>query len=63
LSHQRAQKALWAPLGSPGAVLVDGEVAGAWRASQAGRERLELTEADRVGAVRGASRVMVRLSD
>jgi hypothetical protein len=36
-------KELWAVLGSPGAVLVDGEVAGVWRAKRAGRDRLELT--------------------
>ncbi len=73
-------KVLWAVLGSPGAVLVDGQVAGVWRAKQAGRGRLELTvqpfrlltggeraeldaEAERVGAVRGATRPTVRLSD
>ncbi len=74
------QKVLWAVLCSPGAVLVDGEVAGVWRAKQAGRGRLELTvqpfrpltageraglddEAERVGAVRGATGLTVRMSD
>ena len=73
-------KVLWAVLGSPGAVLVNGEVAGVWRAKQAGRGRLELTvrpfgpftaaeraelddEAERVGGVRGATTVTVRMSD
>lgn len=37
------QKALWRILGSPGALLVDGEVAGVWRARMAGRARLEVT--------------------
>lgn len=30
-------------LGNPGALLVDGEVAGTWRAKQAARGRLDLT--------------------
>ncbi len=39
-SHQRA---LWRVLGPPGAVLVDGEIAGLWRARAGGRGRLEIT--------------------
>ncbi|MGR6321702.1 crosslink repair DNA glycosylase YcaQ family protein [Micromonospora soli] len=39
-AHQRQ---VWRMLGNPGALLVDGEVAGSWRAKQAGRGRLELT--------------------
>lgn len=38
-----AQKELWRILGNPGAVLVDGEIAGSWRAKQAGKSRVELT--------------------
>jgi winged helix DNA-binding protein len=30
-------KAVWRPVGSPGVLLVDGEIAGTWRARQAGR--------------------------
>ncbi|WBB66805.1 crosslink repair DNA glycosylase YcaQ family protein [Micromonospora sp. WMMD812] len=41
-AHQRE---LWRILGSPGALLVDGEVAGTWRARQAGRGRLDVTVA------------------
>lgn len=37
------QQQLWRMLGNPGALLVDGEVAGVWRAKQAGKGRLELT--------------------
>lgn len=37
------QKELWRPLGNPGALLVDGEVAGVWRAKMSGRKRVELT--------------------
>ncbi|MET7878720.1 crosslink repair DNA glycosylase YcaQ family protein [Micromonospora profundi] len=37
------QQQLWRPVGNPGALLVDGEVAGTWRARQAGKGRLELT--------------------
>ncbi|GAA0272784.1 DNA glycosylase AlkZ-like family protein [Cryptosporangium japonicum] len=36
------QKALWRPLGNPGAILVDGEIAGTWRAKLAGK-RLTIT--------------------
>jgi hypothetical protein len=37
------QKEVWRVLGNPGAVLVDGEVAGVWRAKMAGRKRVDLT--------------------
>ena len=38
-----ARKTLWPALGAPGAVLVDGEIAGAWRARAAGKRRLRIT--------------------
>ncbi|MFI5489990.1 DNA glycosylase AlkZ-like family protein [Micromonospora echinaurantiaca] len=37
------QKQLWRILGNPGALLLDGEVAGVWRAKAAGRGALEVT--------------------
>ncbi|RLP89484.1 winged helix DNA-binding domain-containing protein [Micromonospora sp. BL4] len=37
------QRQLWRAIGNPGALLVDGEVVGTWRARQAGKGRLELT--------------------
>lgn len=37
------QKEVWRVLGNPGALLVDGEVAGVWRAKMAGRKRVDLT--------------------
>ncbi|MEV4659815.1 crosslink repair DNA glycosylase YcaQ family protein [Micromonospora sp. NPDC049301] len=37
------QRQLWRAIGNPGALLVDGEVAGTWRARQVGKGRLELT--------------------
>ena len=37
------QKEVWRILGNPGALLVDGEIAGVWRARMAGRKRLDLT--------------------
>jgi hypothetical protein len=77
LVPQRArQKEVWRILGNPGALLVDGEVAGTWRPKKSGA-RLELTltpfervpvrvrraveaEAARVAEVRGATTVSVR---
>ncbi|MGN9812692.1 DNA glycosylase AlkZ-like family protein [Micromonospora sp. BQ11] len=44
LVPEKAQRSqLWRMIGSPGAVLVDGDVAGTWRAKQAGRGVLDLT--------------------
>ncbi|MEV6299138.1 crosslink repair DNA glycosylase YcaQ family protein [Actinoplanes sp. NPDC051861] len=37
------QKEVWRTLGNPGILLVDGEVAGVWRARMAGRKRVDLT--------------------
>ncbi|PZF88665.1 DNA glycosylase AlkZ-like family protein [Micromonospora deserti] len=46
LVPEKARQAqLWRILGNPGALLVDGDVAGTWRAKQAGRGALELTVA------------------
>lgn len=42
---RKHQSVLWKPLGNPGAVLVDGEVLGAWRARAAGKNRLEVSVA------------------
>ena len=37
------QKEVWRVLGNPGALLLDGEIAGVWRAKMAGKKRVELT--------------------
>ncbi|GIF19563.1 hypothetical protein BJ973_006608 [Actinoplanes tereljensis] len=37
------QKEVWRTLGNPGALLVDGEIAGVWRAKLSGRKRVDLT--------------------
>jgi hypothetical protein len=37
------QKEVWRILGNPGVLLVDGEIAGVWRAKMAGRKRVDLT--------------------
>ncbi|EWM13122.1 hypothetical protein KUTG_03426 [Kutzneria sp. 744] len=37
------QKALWTVLGNPGALLVDGQIGGMWRARLVGRKKLEVT--------------------
>ncbi|BCJ52489.1 hypothetical protein Asp14428_39640 [Actinoplanes sp. NBRC 14428] len=36
------QKEVWRILGNPGVILVDGEIAGVWRAKMAGRKRVDL---------------------
>jgi hypothetical protein len=43
LPDRAAQKTLWTSLGSPGALLVDGEIAGVWRARSAGKRPLRIT--------------------
>jgi hypothetical protein len=70
-------KQVWTVLGNPGVMLRDGEVAGIWRAKQAGKKRLDVTvtafgkpppaaamqaEAERVAAVRGAEDVRVTVA-
>ena len=37
------QKVLWTVLGNPGALLVDGRIAGVWRAKLSGRSKMEVT--------------------
>jgi hypothetical protein len=37
------QKEVWRTLGNPGVLLVDGEIAGVWRAKMAGGKRVDLT--------------------
>jgi len=74
-----AHKTLWPVLGRPGALFVDGEVAGTWRPKSSGSKlTLQVSafaplppdvwdqieaEAVRVGAVRGATSVAVRRSE
>jgi hypothetical protein len=41
--ERERQKDIWKLLGNPGVVLVDGEIAGVWRAKMAGRKRVDLT--------------------
>jgi len=74
-----AQKELWPILGSPGAVLAGGEIAGSWRTRASGRsltvtvtpwrklakdERTALqSEAELVGTIRGAARTQLVVTD
>ncbi|MGH8888008.1 MAG: winged helix DNA-binding domain-containing protein [Egibacteraceae bacterium] len=43
LPDKTRHSALWRVLGNPGALLVDGEITGVWRARLAGRAKLEVT--------------------
>jgi hypothetical protein len=43
LPGRERQKEVWRPLGNPGVLLLDGEIAGVWRARMAGRKRVDLT--------------------
>ena len=43
LPDRAVHKEVWRPLGNPGVLLVDGEVAGVWRARMAGRKRVDLS--------------------
>jgi Winged helix DNA-binding domain len=40
---RKSQKEVWRTLGNPGALLIDGEIAGVWRAKMSGRKRVDLT--------------------
>jgi hypothetical protein len=40
---KKQQKEVWRVLGNPGVLLVDGEIAGVWRAKMSGRKRIDLT--------------------
>jgi hypothetical protein len=40
---RRHQKEVWRTLGNPGVLLLDGEIAGVWRAKMSGRKRVDLT--------------------
>jgi hypothetical protein len=55
LADKAQQKSLWRGLlGAPGAVFVDGEITGVWRAKMAGKRRLVVTvDAFRSSAKRG----------
>ena len=39
---KKEQKQVWRTLGNPGVLLLDGEIAGVWRAKMAGRKRVDL---------------------
>ena len=40
---RKQQKEVWRILGNPGVLLLDGEIAGVWRAKMAGKKRVDLT--------------------
>jgi len=42
LPDPAARKVLWPAIGAPGAVMVDGEIAGAWRARASGKRKLRI---------------------
>ena len=69
----KARKVLWRILGNPGAILVDGEIVGAWRAKAVGKRQLEFQlepfgefrsrdlgeEAQRIAAARGIAEAVI----
>lgn len=74
---KKHEKTVWGVIGNPGALLVDGEIAGTWRARKAGKDRLDLTvtpfaatrldgldqEAGRLAEARGLADVRVLVAD
>jgi hypothetical protein len=79
LVDKKYHRQIWRPVGDPGTLLVDGEIAGTWRPRRSGR-RLTLTvtgfrpltraaqeqvrdEAEQLGPLRGATSVTVELED
>lgn len=68
LPDRARQVQVWRPIGSPGAVLVAGELAGTWRARMAGKGRLEIDvtpfgtlDAARAAAVRAEGQRLAAL--
>jgi hypothetical protein len=55
---KKHQKEVWRTLGNPGVLLVDGEIAGVWRAKMAGGKRVDLTVTP-FGSLRAATRKAV----
>jgi hypothetical protein len=43
MPDRKQQKEVWKILGNPGVLLLDGEIAGVWRAKLAGKKRVDLT--------------------
>jgi hypothetical protein len=55
---KKQQKEVWRILGNPGVLLVDGEIAGVWRAKMAGGKRVDLTVTP-FGSLKAATRKAV----
>jgi hypothetical protein len=55
---KKQQKEVWRTLGNPGVLLVDGEIAGVWRAKMAGGKRVDLTVTP-FGSLKAATRKVV----
>jgi Winged helix DNA-binding domain len=56
--EKKHQKEVWRVLGNPGVLLVDGEIAGVWRAKIAGGKRVDLTVTP-FGSLKAATRKAV----
>jgi DNA glycosylase AlkZ-like len=57
------QKVMWPVIGQPGAVLVDGEVAGAWRTKASGRKKLEVRITEFTPIPRDARKALVEQAE
>ena len=59
VADKAQQKEVWRVLGNPGVLLLDGQIAGVWRAKMAGRKRVDLTVTPFGSLTAGARKAVV----